>query len=559
MRTRTSILLLNLIAVAYSGLTDVYEDFLSKPQYQLYFSAEKWGPKTLRIKEDSGNTIIRLPVNKDGLTYACEIEKPVEIPKVVSEEDNKKAILTKALEQLEPLKEKPCIVYSQEWWSYEFCYKKYLTQFHVAKPTDPPEHNMNFYLGKYPTEEELENPDFEYKKEAYKRGPFGKHYITQMLVDGTICDVTGKPRQAEIRYYCGESETVTSIKEISTCNYIVIFNTPRLCNNPGFESKKSLNSILCHPISDHDEEENIELQEQPENLPFPVFRRQRSMAEIERSKEKPKKIYKKKNKKYQGVTFVKKDRKNIDDDNDKEKNDNKDKEEDQETKEKNEKRDALKKSLEDQLEKKRGEFLDALLPYANELKDIDDKVVDEVLNQLADSLVDAIDNSADKDSETKAKIKAENLDFQVITKEKLQSWLEKNEDKISSSDDMKFEVVLLDKDGKRYEVSSSDTDVENIMDFLKEFSTDNTGLNDILNFKDEKEKEKVKDNEESIEEIGIEDEEGNEIKEKGKDKVKKEIKNEEVKHKEENQNKKITESEEKISNQQKNNNNKDEL
>lgn len=483
MKARTSILLLNLIAVAYSGLTDVYDDFLSKPQYQLYFSAEKWGPKTLRIKEDTGKTIIKLPVNKDGLTYACEVEKPVDVPKVVSEEDNNKAILTKALEQLEPLKENSCIIYSQEWWSYEFCYKKYLTQFHEAKPTDPPEHNMHFYLGKYPTKEELEDPDFEYKKETYKRGPFGKHYITQMLVDGTICDVTGKPRRTEIRYYCGESEAITSIKEISTCNYIVIFHTPRLCNNPGFESKKSLNSILCHPISERDEEPNTEPQEQPENLPFPIFRRQRSMAEIERSKEKPKKIYKRKNRKHQGVTFINiKDKKKNNDDDDKESKDKND-ENDQESKEKNEKRDALKKSLEDQLEKKRSEFLDALLPYANELKDIDDKVVDEVLNQLADSLADAIDKNSDKDSDgdTDAKIKAANLDFQVVTKEKLQSWLEKNEDKISSSDDMKFEVVLLDKDGKKYEVSNSDTDVDSIMDFLKEFSTDNTGLNDILN------------------------------------------------------------------------------
>jgi len=546
MKVKTSILLLNLIAVVYSGLTDVYEDFLSKPQYQLYFSAEKWGPKTLRIKEDSGNTIIRLPVNKDGLTYACEIEKPIEIPKVVSEEDNRKAILAKALEQLEPLKENPCIVYSQEWWSYEFCYKKYLTQFHVAKPTDPPDHNMHFYLGKYPTEEELEDPDFEYRKEAYKRGPFGKHYITQMLVDGTVCDVTGKPRKAEIRYYCGENETIASIKEISTCNYIVIFNTPRLCNNPGFESKKSLNSILCHPISERDEEANTETQEQPEHLPFPVFRRQRSMAEIERSKEKPKKIYKRKNRRHQGVTFIRKDKKNIDDD-DKEKKNDKDKDDnDQETKEKNEKRDALKRSLEDQLEKKRGEFLDALLPYANELKDVDDKVVDEVLNQLADSLANAIDDATDKDNDnTDAKVKAANLDFQVITKEKLQSWLEKNEDKISTSDDMKFEVVLLDKDGKRYEVSNSDTDVESIMDFLKEFSTDNNALNDILNLSEKKD-EKEKKKEESIEEIGMEDEEND-------DEIKEKIVKKENKVKEDDDNEKTTtESQQKI-------NNKDEL
>jgi len=205
MRVRTSLFLLNFITIAYSGLTDVYEDFLSKPQYQLYFSAEKWGPKALRMKEEKGNTIIKLPVNKDGLTYACEIEKPVEVPKSVTEEDSKKMILSQALEKLEPMANGSCIIYTQEWWSYEFCYKKYITQFHEAKPTDPPEHNMHFYLGKYPTPEELENPEFKYQNETYKRGPFGKNYITQMLINGSVCDITGKPRQAEIRYYCGES------------------------------------------------------------------------------------------------------------------------------------------------------------------------------------------------------------------------------------------------------------------------------------------------------------------------------------------------------------------
>jgi len=60
MKVRTSLFLLNLITVAYSALTDVYEDFLSKPQYQLYFSAGKWGPKTLRNKVNINLIIIML-------------------------------------------------------------------------------------------------------------------------------------------------------------------------------------------------------------------------------------------------------------------------------------------------------------------------------------------------------------------------------------------------------------------------------------------------------------------------------------------------------------------
>jgi hypothetical protein len=509
MKVRTTLLLLSIITIAYSGLTDVYEDFLSKPQYQLYFSAEKWGPKILKVKEEAGSSLIKLPVNKDGLTYACEIEKPVEIKKTVSEEDNKKEILSKALEQLEPMASGSCISFSQEWWSYEFCYKKHIIQYHKAKPTDPPEHNMEFCIGKYPTAEKLEDPDFKYQKEIYKRGPFGKNYLTQMMVDGTICDITGKPRQAELRFYCGESEGIQSVKEVSTCNYVVIINTPRLCSNPGFDSKKSLNSILCHPISDHDEEENLETDEQPKNLPFPVFRRKRSMAEIEKSKEHPKKIYQRKVKKHTGVTYIKKDE---NDKADETKNS-------EEQKKSEEKRDAIKKNLEDQLEKKRSEFLDTLLPYANELN-LDDKVVDKVLNELADSLADAIDKTTDN-KDGKVEVKGDDLSFEVVTKEKLKSWLEKRKDKISNADDVKFEVVLLDKNGKRYEVSNSDTDVENIMDFIKEFGTENTNTEDLtkINEKEKKEKKLV---EENIEEIGNEKEDNdNEKSNKKQDKINK--------------------------------------
>jgi len=216
------------------------------------------------------------------------------------------------------------------------------------------------------------------------------------------------------------------------------------------------------------------------------------MAEIEKSKEIPKRIYKKKIRKSPGVTFVNRDKNDNEDD----EIDDKENKEEQEKSE--ERRDAMKKNLEDQLEKKRNDFLDTLLPYANELN-IDDKVVDEVFNQLADSLVDAIDKTTD-DKDGKKEIKADDLSFEVVTKEKLKSWLEKHGDEISNTDDMKFKVVLLDKNGKKYEASNSDADVDKIVDFLKEYSTDNTNVQDISKIKEKKEEE------EKIEEVGNEPE-----------------------------------------------------
>jgi hypothetical protein len=60
----------------------------------------------------------------------------------------------------------------------------------------------------------------------------------QVYNGGEPCDVTGKPRETEVRLVCSEDgkEMVASLRESATCRYTLVFTTPRLCSHPAFHT-----------------------------------------------------------------------------------------------------------------------------------------------------------------------------------------------------------------------------------------------------------------------------------------------------------------------------------
>jgi len=69
-------------------------------------------------------------------------------------------------------------------------------------------------------------------------------------VSGSSCDLTGKLRTCEVRFYCepnADVTVITSIKEPSSCNYIIRVDTPLLCKHPKYISKldEETEKILC--------------------------------------------------------------------------------------------------------------------------------------------------------------------------------------------------------------------------------------------------------------------------------------------------------------------------
>lgn len=85
-------------------------------------------------------------------------------------------------------------------------------------------------------------------------------YLVQKMEGGTTCDLTGKPRQIEIQYHCNPQvgDVIGWIKEVTTCSYVMVVYTSRLCNDVAFLPAKEdkANVIACLPIVRDDEVSN---------------------------------------------------------------------------------------------------------------------------------------------------------------------------------------------------------------------------------------------------------------------------------------------------------------
>ncbi|KAG4035122.1 hypothetical protein MFRU_002g04680 [Monilinia fructicola] len=167
-----------------------------------------------------------------------------------------------------------CLYFVSGWWSYSFCYNNEITQFHQlpaqpGKPQHPPQPDPSareFVLGKAKTSPKSKSKEDEWGNQieahaAPRSGDKPKtelqvkgdtRYLVQKMEGGTICDLTGKPRQVEVQFHCNPHVTdrIGYIKETTTCSYLMVVYTPRLCNDVAFMPPKAdkANSIICKPV-----------------------------------------------------------------------------------------------------------------------------------------------------------------------------------------------------------------------------------------------------------------------------------------------------------------------
>lgn len=83
-------------------------------------------------------------------------------------------------------------------------------------------------------------------------------YLSETLLDGSVCDVTGLPRQTEVRYACDrtrDSTWMANIHEPQSCHYLLFVHTPLLCPHPHFagQARRSLNELRCQFAGDDEQ------------------------------------------------------------------------------------------------------------------------------------------------------------------------------------------------------------------------------------------------------------------------------------------------------------------
>ncbi|KAK2056907.1 glucosidase II beta subunit-like protein [Colletotrichum caudatum] len=179
-----------------------------------------------------------------------------------------------------------CLYFMSGWWSYSFCYNRDIVQFHAlptvpnGQPPVPDPHTAKYVLGRVhkssPSRRQQPTKDGEQQRQQQQQQQQqttksgdppantdlqikgDQRYLVQRMDGGTLCDLTGRERTVEVQYHCVpgmKGDRIGWIKEVTTCAYLMVVNTPRLCNDDVFlpPQATSANAISCRPILSSDD------------------------------------------------------------------------------------------------------------------------------------------------------------------------------------------------------------------------------------------------------------------------------------------------------------------
>ncbi|KAG7092340.1 hypothetical protein E1B28_008701 [Marasmius oreades] len=196
-------------------------------------------------------------------SYLCFIPAPLDLPPPPPEVETDDDVATvNSWSLLQPLTGN-CLYHRERWFTYSYCHNQEIRQFKELSngnshiPEEDPTWE-SYTLGKAPATP-APGADFTVAQRnaiatnlKLARGA-GSRYLVQRWGDGTICDMTGKPREVEVQFHCSMvmSDSILFVKESKTCSYVLVINTPRLCGEPGFRSQQDVNEqahIRCREI-----------------------------------------------------------------------------------------------------------------------------------------------------------------------------------------------------------------------------------------------------------------------------------------------------------------------
>lgn len=140
-----------------------------------------------------------------------------------------------------------CLNVTQGWWTYEYCYPRSLTQFHLVTQGKKKKRDPEYVLGTVEgtgAEVGVNLVDMSLVRlkpsisPRERRAPPSSHRtLKQRLEGGTVCDETKRPRATRMLFQCptdwqSKPETrIISINEASLCEYDMIVHTTLVCGH----------------------------------------------------------------------------------------------------------------------------------------------------------------------------------------------------------------------------------------------------------------------------------------------------------------------------------------
>lgn len=193
---------------------------------------------------------IKLVCNYKENSHSEEISGQ-QLPEEVSKplEGSVEEILDETFSELtrNRLDKKSCLYYRPGWFTFEICYQKRIQQYHLQEEQTkdkPPRvkqritqlFNLGTWDGQSLTIMKGSTPDKSYAKALY--------------IDGTNCDLTGKPRTSTVHYKCNRDIKDTRVElfqELETCVYLFVIATNTLCEHEDFKPPPlSTKEIICY-------------------------------------------------------------------------------------------------------------------------------------------------------------------------------------------------------------------------------------------------------------------------------------------------------------------------
>eukprot|EP00624_Nannochloropsis_granulata_P005569 evm.model.NODE_3972_length_9029_cov_40.805073.1 len=162
------------------------------------------------------------------------------------------AAKSQALRLLEPLASY-CLKRHEGFWSYEFCYKGAIRQYHTVAVRDSTGQVMSkieseYVIGAYePVPENFKEEDYVVKREGEgEEGRWKGTFFEREYPGGTDCDLTGEKRATTVEFVCGQGplDVFESIKEDRSCHYKAVISTPRLCRHPSFRKDRPATHVV---------------------------------------------------------------------------------------------------------------------------------------------------------------------------------------------------------------------------------------------------------------------------------------------------------------------------
>ncbi|XP_010571145.1 PREDICTED: protein OS-9 [Haliaeetus leucocephalus] len=146
-------------------------------------------------------------------------------------------------ELLRPMGAAPCLVKTKDWWTYEFCYGKHIQQYHMEESEIKGD---ILFLGYYQSAFDWDDETAKASKQHRL-----KRYHSQSYVNGSRCDLTGRAREAEVRFLCeeGAGDYIARVDEPQSCSYVLTVHTTRICHHPFLRPPAGAapQPILCQP------------------------------------------------------------------------------------------------------------------------------------------------------------------------------------------------------------------------------------------------------------------------------------------------------------------------